>query len=39
MNWLHLSLVTIGAGIKTSLTDWLFAGDWFHRRWTATIIL
>jgi hypothetical protein len=23
-----------GAGFVTSATDWLFAGDWIHRRWT-----
>ena len=34
MSWTHLALVTIGAGIVTSLTDWFFAGDWIHRRWT-----
>lgn len=34
MHWTHLALVTIGAGIVTSLTDWFFAGDWIHRRWT-----
>jgi len=34
MNWMLLGLVTIGAGIVTSLTDWFFAGDWLHRRWT-----
>jgi len=34
MNWTHLALITIGAGILTSLTDWFFAGDWLHRRWT-----
>jgi hypothetical protein len=34
MNWTRLALVTIGAGIITSLTDWLFAGDWLHRRYT-----
>lgn len=34
MNWTHLALVTVGAGIVTSLTDWFFAGDWIHRRWT-----
>lgn len=31
---MHLALVTICAGIVTSLTDWLFAGDWLHKRWT-----
>ena len=34
MNWMLLALVTIGAGIVTSLTDWFFAGDWLHRRST-----
>ena len=34
MNWMLLALVTIGAGILTSLTDWFFAGDWLHHRWT-----
>jgi hypothetical protein len=34
MNWTRLVLITIGAGIVTSLTDWFFAGDWLHRRWT-----
>jgi len=32
MNWMRLALITIAAGILTSLTDWLFAGDWLHRR-------
>ena len=34
MNWTRLALITIGAGVVTSLTDWFFAGDWLHRRWT-----
>lgn len=34
MNWTRLTLITIGTGIATSLTDWLFAGDWIHRRYT-----
>jgi hypothetical protein len=34
MNWTRLALITISAGIATSLTDWLFAGDWLHRRYT-----
>lgn len=34
MNWTRLALITVGAGILTSLTDWLFAGDWIHRRCT-----
>ena len=34
MNWSHFLAVVVGAGIVTSLTDWLFAGDWIHHRWT-----
>ena len=34
MNLTRLALITIGAGIVTSLTDWFFAGDWLHRRFT-----
>jgi hypothetical protein len=34
MNWTRLILVVIGGGIVTSLTDWLFACDWLHRRFT-----
>jgi hypothetical protein len=34
MNWTRLVLITIGAGTVTSLTDWFFAGDWLHQRYT-----
>ena len=34
MNWVRLAAIIIGAGIVTSLTDWFFAGDWIHRRYT-----
>jgi hypothetical protein len=34
MHWARLALITVAAGIVTSLTDWLFAGDWLHRRYT-----
>src|SRR5271169_4225072 len=34
MNWPRLALIAIGAGILTSLTDWFFAGDWLHQRFT-----
>ncbi len=34
MNWMRIALVTLGAGVITSLTDWFFAGDWIHRRYT-----
>ena len=34
MNWTRFLLVVIGSGIVSSLTDWFFAGDWLHRRYT-----
>ncbi|MFZ0955390.1 MAG: hypothetical protein WAN60_03540 [Candidatus Sulfotelmatobacter sp.] len=34
MNWLRVIAIVVGAGLVTSLTDWLFAGDWLHRRYT-----
>jgi hypothetical protein len=34
MNWTRLVAIVIGAGIASSLTDWFFAGDWIHRRYT-----
>ena len=34
MNWTRLASIVIGAGVASSLTDWFFAGDWLHRRWT-----
>lgn len=34
MNWVRLILITVGAGVITSMTDWFFAGDWLHRRYT-----
>lgn len=34
MNWTRLVAIIIGAGVVSSLTDWLFAGDWLHRRYT-----
>jgi hypothetical protein len=34
MNWTRFALIVIGAGVVTSLTDWFFAGDWLHRRYT-----
>jgi hypothetical protein len=34
MNWTRFALMVIGAGVVTSLTDWFFAGDWLHRRFT-----
>jgi len=34
MSWTRLATIAIGAGFASSLTDWFFAGDWIHRRWT-----
>jgi len=34
MNWTRFIAIVIGTGIVSSLTDWLFAGDWLHRRYT-----
>ena len=34
MNWGRLVAIILGAGVVTSLTDWFFAGDWIHRRYT-----
>jgi hypothetical protein len=34
MNWLRIALIVVGTGIVSSLTDWFFAGDWIHRRYS-----
>jgi len=34
MNWARLVAVIVSTGVVSSLTDWLFAGDWIHRRYT-----
>ena len=34
MNWARLVAIVVGAGIVSSLTDWFFAGDWIHQRYT-----
>ena len=34
MNWMRFVAIVVGAGVVTSLTDWFFAGDWLHRRYT-----
>jgi len=26
--------IVVGAGVVSTLTDWFFAGDWIHRRYT-----
>jgi len=34
MHWTRIVLITLGSGFVTSMTDWCFAGDWLHRRFT-----
>jgi hypothetical protein len=34
MNWMRLIAISLGAGVVSSFTDWFFAGDWIHRRFT-----
>jgi len=34
MNRARLVAIIVGAGVVSSLTDWFFAGDWIHRRYT-----
>ena len=34
MNWMRLIAIILGSGVVSSLTDWIFAGDWIHRRFT-----
>jgi hypothetical protein len=34
MNWTRFVAIVIGTGMASSLTDWFFAGDWLHRRYT-----
>jgi len=34
MNWVRLIVIMIGTGVVSSFTDWFFAGDWLHRRYT-----
>ena len=34
MHWARLVAIIVGAGVVSSLTDWFFAGDWIHRRYT-----
>jgi hypothetical protein len=34
MHWTRFFIALIGAGIVTSMTDWFFAGDWIHKRFS-----
>jgi hypothetical protein len=33
MNWIRLALTVFAGGLATSLTDWLFMGDWLYKRY------
>ena len=33
MNWIRISLTILAAGSVTSVTDWLFMGDWLYKRY------
>ncbi len=34
MKLARLLVIVVSAGVISSLTDWFFAGDWLHRRYT-----
>lgn len=34
MHWMRFAAIILGAGLLSSMTDWFFAGDWIHRRWS-----
>jgi hypothetical protein len=34
MHWTRFILLALGAGTVTSMTDWFFAGDWIHKRFS-----
>jgi hypothetical protein len=34
MDWTRFVTIVAGAGVASSLTDWFFAGDWIHKRFT-----
>jgi hypothetical protein len=34
MSWMRWLAIVIGSGFVASMTDWLTAGDWIHRRWS-----
>ncbi len=33
-DWARFIEIVLGSGIASSLTDWFFAGDWLHQRYT-----
>lgn len=34
MHWTRILIAVLISGIATSMTDWFFAGDWIHKRFT-----
>lgn len=34
MNWMRLVAIVASTGVISSFTDWVFAGDWIHSRFT-----
>jgi hypothetical protein len=34
MHWMRFAAVVVGTGVVTSFTDWVFAGDWIHKRFS-----
>jgi hypothetical protein len=33
MPWVRIALATLAGGIGSSMTDWLFMGDWIYKRY------
>jgi hypothetical protein len=33
MSWSRIALATVASGFLSSLTDWLFMGDWLYKRY------
>jgi len=33
MHWTRITLAVLASGIVSSLTDWLFMGDWLYKRY------
>ena len=33
MPWTRIALAVLAAGIASSMTDWLFMGDWLYKRY------
>jgi hypothetical protein len=34
VHWTRLAIIVVATGLVSSMTDWFFAGDWIHRRFT-----